>query len=158
MAEKGLSSKDFTQRAAVATMERVARAGGMMDPLDQALSDQRKIQAVRLGAKMTADLEADDIKAENEKLKAEIEHKELEAAANKKPEQADAWITYVLEDLRATKEGLQAAQQANAEMQTQLLGDRLGMLQDELNRIRQGQQAVAAPPTALEHLQASSLK
>jgi len=149
----GLSSADLRQRAAVGTAVANGRPAAAIDPLDDAVLRGKKIQAQKLIQQQTTGLETETLKAENERIKAEIEKQQLLDSQRHGGGGNDGWQEYLLTQMNRLQEQLAESQKVAQTAQQGILEERLGMLGAELERLRT-EQAVPAPTvSASAHLE-----
>jgi len=96
---------------------------------------QRKMTAQKLIERSLSETSAEAIKAENERMKAEIEQTKLKAEQQTAP-QADHWQSYILTQMEKLQGALTDTQKQLTEQQTGALQERLSMLATELERTR----------------------
>ena len=137
---QGLSSADFRQRAAVGTLKRSPDATvspSNTDPIAQAYDDSRRLAALRAMNAQEKVSETEAIKAENERLKAVIEQRQLTEQAQPPgapAPAADRWQEFVLAQIGGLQEQIAVARSDAQRAQTALLEERMSILTAELER------------------------
>lgn len=134
MPEPGLSSADFMRTAGVSTLKRNGQMPSM-SPVQEAMAVRTQMLGQRIMEQTVAEKDSDALKAQNERLKLEIEQRQLQEAA-KGAGGGEEWQKYVLEELRAAQAGRDEATKALQATQVEGMNQRLGMLQGELQRIQ----------------------
>lgn len=131
----GLSAKDFNQQAGVSVLRRTGVAAKEPDPLDQAMEINRKMAANRMIQQSVAQADTEALKAQNERLMAEIENQKLRQATS--PEASVApWQQFLMEQMAQLQGQLQDANQRLSDQSQELLQERLSMVSQELERLR----------------------
>lgn len=135
----GLGSKDFRARASTGTLVRNGASAAAIDPISQGYEDIKKMAAAKMLGQQVKSLEADEIKAENERLKAQIENQQLQELAHPSapPPQQDQWIQYILSKMDSTEKALADARVDARQAEQSMLHQQLDMLTGELSRIRE---------------------
>ena len=139
----GLSSADLRARAAVPTLR---RNGGpaVPDPMAEAsrvtkemVANRMMLNAVSSESAEAAKADAEAARAKTEALAAKIELQKLQESSRSEGQASDQWQQFILEELKETRQGLEEARQAVAQMQVNALMERLSLLEGELGRIRE---------------------
>lgn len=151
----GLNSADLRARATVPTLRRNGSPANA-DPLAEAsrvtkemVANRMMIHAVNAENAESVKAEAEAARAETEKLAAQIELHRLQETARGDGQGPDQWQTFILEELKQTRQGLEEARGQVAQMQVSALMERLTMLEGELGRIRERPQEAPRDTTAL---------
>jgi hypothetical protein len=148
----GLSSADLRRAAAPEILQRNGAVRVKdADPVDDALAMAKKVTAAKLIQQQATSMETEALKAENEKLKVEIEHKQLLESQRPVPGD-DGWRDYLLTQMDRLQGQLAETQREAQTAQRALLEERMAMLQGELERIR-SQSTPPPPPSAGERFQ-----
>jgi len=122
------------------------------DPIDEALDVDRKLVAQKMMRTSVASMEAEQLAAENTRLKAQIENQQLKEAVER-PAQGDAWSKLVMEELRESRAALDQTKQELQSERTGQIIERMNMLSAELERLRT--QPQEPPPRAIVQLKAA---
>lgn len=139
--------KEFGQRIATPTIRRNG-VPHQLDPIDEAIDVGKRIAAQKMIQQSVSTVETDTMRAENEKLKAEIENQQLrEAKQGQSGGGANQWQEYLMSQLTALQTQVAEAQKANAEAQMAVLNERSAMLRSEIDRLR-GEKPEASNPFA----------
>jgi len=114
---------------------------------------QRKMAAQQLINQSVSQTGAEAIRAENERLKAEIEQTKLKSE-QQTPPQADQWQAYLLSQMEKLQGALGDTQKALSEQQIGALEERMALLAAELERTRtERPEAVNPVTTAKQSIQ-----
>lgn len=154
MPPQGLSSEDLRQRALVGTLKRGDNGHGETDPIAQALSMKRQIVAGKIMDQAVTETDAETIRAENERLKAEIEHEQLQETRESKGK-TDQWQEYIFAQMKTLQDQLAETQRALNQQQTEALQERLSLLTNEIERMQEERRQGPVNPvtTATETIQ-----
>lgn len=138
MAEQngGLSSADFRAQAAVNGLRRQPGVPSAADPLDQILADARKASAIKLMNQQDKSMEVELLKADNQRLEAEITHQKLLEERGGPTGTTNPHLDFLYRQLENVQGRLDQAQQHAQVAQAAVLEDRMKMLQDELARVK----------------------
>jgi hypothetical protein len=99
------------------------------------MQDKRAMQAMKVMDASIAESDTATIRAENERLKAQIESQQLREAVDRRGA-PDEWREFMLHQIEALQGKADEASRATADAQQSLLQERLGMLQSELSRVQ----------------------
>lgn len=135
MAE-GNTSNDITRQSQVLTLKRNGNGYREPDPLDEALQARRKILGAKLMDQTVASTEADALKQENERLKAQIEHEQLQEQTSQ-AKAGSPWADFMMGQMQHLQGQLMDMNQRLADKDAELYKERFDMLQNELARLRE---------------------
>lgn len=157
MAEPDKGMAELRAKAAVTTMGRNGAVPVEIDPLAQVLRDKRAMAASKLIDQSIAESDTAAIKADNERLKAQIESQQLREATTHRGADAE-WREYMLTEVTALRERLEEQRVKESELQQTLLNEKLALLSGELERLRDNKVAPTDPfamvNTAIEQAEA----
>lgn len=134
----GLTSKDFREQYQVRQLERKANGVPVKDadPYDQIYSDTRKASAIKLMAQQDRSLDVELLKADNDRLKAEIENDELKERRGGPQGTTNPYMDHLSRQLEQTQARLDVYQERAQQAQAAVMEERLRILQEELSRVK----------------------
>ena len=136
-AEAGPSVADIRKQVAVDSLRRAPGNMAAPDPMDEALRIAKQRAAISSLNQTSAGGDADALRAENERLEAQIARRQLEEKLTelKKPEGASEWQGWLMEQVKELQGQIGEMRQAQNEAMQAALQERLNIMSNELERL-----------------------
>ncbi len=141
-----LGMEDLRKQAQIMTVRRNDNGHADPDPIQEAIRVRKQLVGNRIMEQAVAESETEAIKADNERLKAEIEREQLQEQKQSRSA-SDKWVEYILEEQKRLQERLAETERALSQQQAEALQERLSLLQAEIERL---QQQPSQPQSSME--------
>lgn len=149
MGSSGKTVADIRQELSIGTL-RKNPALGAEDKIQEAMAFRREMAAMKIMDQSVSEMDTGAIQAENNRLKAEIEQKELKRQTEGDKQKDSEWQGYLIQRMETLEKALAEQQQAMTEAQMNALREQLNMLAGELQRVQAQPNQPASPVAVLK--------
>lgn len=139
MADSGPSVADIRKQVTVDSLRRAPGNTAMPDPMDEAYTIAKKRAAISSLNQITSGGDAEALRAENDRLEAQIARHQLEEklAELKRPEPDDKWQTWLMSQVQELQGQISQMRQEQNEAMQAALQERLHIMEGELSRLQE---------------------
>lgn len=136
MSSGNMGMADLRKQAQVLSIRRNDNGHGSPDPIQEALQVRKQLVGNKLMEQAVNEADTEAIKAQNERLKAEIEAEQLREQKESRTA-GDKYVEYIMGEMKELREQLSETQRALNEQQTQAIAERYTLLKSEIERLQQ---------------------